>query len=245
MASDITGRQDMGGQDVDDGEDPRFLIRHRTSIIVGVVAVLVLAVIAWLTTGTVNQAPVHRVETVTIVPVQPVKPPPPPPPPPQQMIQQPKITTPEIKEANPNQPPKAAPPKPAAPASVPMGTSLKANGQANNFDLTGTPGGNGLLGGGGGGGGSRWGWYQNVMQAQLNQALHENKTTTQATFQVTARVWVDAAGLVTRVVVAPSGNPAVDDAIRNQVLVHMRFNQPPPADMPMPIVLSLTGESPL
>lgn len=150
-----------------------FAEQHRSSVRVGTIGVVVLGLAAFFMLHTAGQAPVHQAPVITMVMIQPQKPPPPPPPPPQQkMIVQPKMTVPETKPMIPNQPPKAAPPRPAAPASIPMGTSIHSNAPADAFNLTGDPGGNGLLdGGGGGGGGSRWGWYQSVMQEQVSTPL--------------------------------------------------------------------------
>jgi hypothetical protein len=188
---------------------------------------------------------VKQVENITIIAIQPPKPPPPPPPPPQEMIQQPKITAPIPKPTAPAPPTKVATPKAAAPIAPPLGTSIHSNAAPDSFNLSGNAGGDSLLGGGGGEGGSgAWSYYASQLQTRISQALHGNKTTTNATFQVTARVWVDATGLVTRVVVAPSGSPAIDAAIGNEVLAGEKFD-PPPAGMPMPIVMNLTGQQPL
>jgi protein TonB len=55
------------------------------------------------------------------------------------------------------------------------------------------------------------------------------------------RVWPDSGGRITRAqLVGSSGNPAVDQAIKNQVLTGLQL-QAPPADMPVPIVLRLTA----
>jgi TonB family protein len=60
------------------------------------------------------------------------------------------------------------------------------------------------------------------------------------------RIWADADGLITRVELSKSsGNAALDDAVENQVLRHLQLSQPPPPDMPMPIVMKLTSEQPL
>jgi periplasmic protein TonB len=224
---------------------PGFVRQHGAAFgAAAAIIILFLIALVFLLSNR-NQQPVKQVETITIVAVQLPKPPPPPPPPPE-MIQQPKITTPIAKPTEPAPPTKVATPKAAAPAAPPLGTSIHSNAAPDSFNLSGNTGGNGLLGGGGGEGGSgAWSYYASLLQGQLNQALHANKKTTNASFQVTTRVWVDATGLVTRVVVAPSGNDVIDAAIRNEVLAGMKFSAPPPAGMPMPIVISLTGQQPL
>ena len=226
------------------GKEPGFFARNRAAIIAGIAAVVVLTLVAVFFRNTATAPRVKQVETITIVPVQPPKPPPPPPPVQQQMIQQPKVTTPIPKPTQPAPPTKVAPPKSAAPAATPLGTSIKGN-SPNSFDLTGTPGGDGLLGGGGGGGSGAWAYYASLLQTQINAALQKNPRTNHASFQVNARIWLDNTGRVTRAVVAPSGNAEIDAAIQNEVFTGMRFSEPPPAGMPMPIVISLTGEQPL
>ena len=41
-----------------------------------------------------------------------------------------------------------------------------------------------------------------------------------------------------------SGDPTVDNAVENQVLLHLQL-YPPPPNTPMPVIMSLTGEQPL
>jgi protein TonB len=225
---------------------PGFVRQHGAAFAAAATLIVLLLIALVFFLSNRNQAPVRQVENITIIAVQPPKPVPPPPPPPQQMIQQPKITTPIEKPTEAAPPTKVATPKAAAPAVTPLGTSIHSNAAPDSFNLSGNTGGDGLLGGGGGEGGSgAWSYYASLLQSQLNQALHANKKTTNASFQVTARVWLDNTGFVTRVVVAPSGNDIVDAAIRNEVLAGMRFSEPPPAGMPMPIVMSLTGQPPL
>lgn len=229
------------------GRAAGFAARHRASAItLGIGAVLGLLLLYALL-HTAREPAVHQPPVITMVIIQPPKPPPPPPPLPQpKMITQPKMTVPQQKPMIPNQPPKAAPPKPAGPPAPALGTSIHNNGPADSFDLSGDTSGNGVIGGGGGGGGgSRWGYYAGTVQAQIEAALSRNPVTRNASAGLEVRIWADAGGRVTRVaLVKSSGDPAVDSAIANDVLAGMQL-QPPPADMPMPMVMSLTGQSPL
>lgn len=238
MASGFTNEDGM------DDEEDGFFVRHRISLIVGGIAVILLGIAAFFMANTARQPPVHQVETITIVPVRPPPPPPPPPPPQQQMIQQPKITMPIPKPTEPAPPTKVAPPKPAAPAATPMGTSIKGN-SPNNFDLTGNAGGDGLLDGGGGGGGGAWSYYSGQAQDRITAALEKNPGTRHATAGLQVKIWVDSNGLISRIVlIHPSGNPTVDAAIERQVLPKLPLGVPP-AGMPMPMNVSLTGQEPL
>ena len=108
------------------------------------------------------------------------------------------------------------------------------------------------IGGGGGGGGNRigsrrgsgskFGWYAAKVQSSIRDALSRNPVTRSATLSIQVRIWVDANGRVTRAqLVGSSGNPSVDQAIKNQVLNGLLLPQPPPPDLPMPINLRLTA----
>lgn len=225
-----------------------FAAEHRSSVLTGTVGAIFAGAAAFFLMHSAPQGPAPKPPpAVTMVMIRPQPPPPPPPPLPQpKTIVQPKMTTPEVKPMIPNTPPKAAPPRPAAPAQTAMGTSIHSNGPADAFNLNGTPGGNGMFDGGGGGGGSRWGYYASVVQVQIQQALQKNPVTRKASAGLAVRIWADADGVVTRVELdKSSGNRTVDEAVTNQVLRNLRLSEPPPSDMPMPIVMSLTGEPPL
>ena len=171
-------------------------------------------------------------------PPPPVTPPPPPenePPPPEEaeMIEQ------EVVQDD-EPPPEDAAPEP--PSDVDLGA--------------GSPGGSGpSIGGGGGGSGSRigsrrgsgskFGWYAAKVQSSIREALGRNPSTRSATMSLQVRVWADSNGRIIKAqLVGTSGNPAIDQSIRNQVLTGLQLPQPPPADMPMPINLRITARKP-
>jgi hypothetical protein len=114
-------------------------------------------------------------------------------------------------------------------------------------DLLGRPGGRGFIGGGGGGGGgsSRWGWYASIVQAQIEAALRANEKTRHAVMRIQVRLWSDATGRINRVqLVSSSGNSDLDAVIRDQILSGLTLREPPPKDMPMPIITRVTAQSP-
>ena len=125
-------------------------------------------------------------------------------------------------------------------------------GAGDVFGLVGRPGGNALLGSGGGNGngaggagGSRWGWYAGQVQVRVEDALRKNPHTRSAAFRVDVRIWPDTTGRITRVQLAGStGHPVVDAAIKEEVLTGLQLEEPPPADMPLPIVIRLTARRP-
>ena len=163
----------------------------------------------------------------------------------QKMIEQPKMAEPEFKEEKPVDKPKDEPAKDAKADEPPgpLALDAKAVGPGDLFNLGGRPGGNPF--GGGGGGGSRWGWYASIVQTQIEAALHANQRTRSAVMQVQIRLWADGSGRVNRVELASStGDPELDAVIRNDVLRGITIREPPPKDMPMPMVTRVIARRP-
>jgi hypothetical protein len=102
------------------------------------------------------------------------------------------------------------------------------------------PGGTGVLNGGGS---TRFGLYAAQVQSGIKEALLQNSKTRSASISgVVTRIWIDNAGRITRAqLVGTTGDPTLDSAITDKVLAGFQLQQPPPADMPMPIVLRLTA----
>ncbi len=199
----------------------------------------------YLFIGHDDMPPPRQVRELTIVNI--VPPPPPPPPqkmPEQKMIEQPKMAEQEFKEDKPLEKPKDEPVKDAKNNEPPGPLSLdaKAVGPGDLFNLGGKPGGNPY---GGGGGGSRWGWYTSIVTAQVEFALRSNPKTRRMAARIEIRLWADGSGRVNRVVVTPStGDAEMDAAIRNEVLGSLMLREPPPKDMPMPMVTRVTASRP-
>jgi TonB family protein len=126
-----------------------------------------------------------------------------------------------------------------------MGTNIEGNGP-DAFGLA-KGGGGGLIGGKGGSGkkGSKYGAYAAQVQTSVVQALRSHKKTKSASMNVTARIWLDASGRVTRATLTgSSGDSARDAAIREEILTGLQFQAPPPEGMPMPIVMRLKATRP-
>jgi outer membrane biosynthesis protein TonB len=183
--------------------------------------------------------------TMVRVQLPPPPPPPPkvlpPPPPEQKMVEQKAVTADEKPADKPkDEPPKAKDEPPA------LGTNIRGNGPGDGFGL-GSSGNGGRIGGNGSAAGaSRFGWYAGQVQSRLQQALERNPKTRKASFnRLTAKIWVDASGRITRAKVSPSsGDPAIDSAIEQEALVGQQLTEPPPAGMLMPINLRLTARRP-
>ena len=117
-----------------------------------------------------------------------------------------------------------------------------ASGPPSDFGIGGGGSGNGS---GVGGGGSRFGWYASEVVSRVTSALHENEKTRNARLKMRVRIWSDANGRISRVELSgSSGDPAVDSAIKNDVLTGLQLEEPPPADMPMPIVMQINEQRP-
>lgn len=193
-----------------------------------------------------DMPPPRLVRELTVVNIVPPPPPPPPQPMPEQkMIEQPKMAEPEFKEEKPVDKPKDEPAKDAKNDEPPGPLSLdaKAVGPGDLFNLGSKVGGNPY--GGGGGGGSRWGWYSAIVTDQATAALRANPKTRNMATQIQVRLWADASGRVTRVTISPStGDAELDAIIRDEVLGRLMLREPPPKDMPMPVVTRVTARRP-
>jgi periplasmic protein TonB len=213
-------------------------LRYGTALVViaGLFGVAVFFLV-----GHDDMPPPRQVRELTVVNIVPPPPPPPPPPPmpEQKMIEQPKMAEPELKEEKQVETPKDEPSKEAKTDLPPEKPGLDAPvGPNGSF-----PKGGG--GGGGGGGGSRWGWYASIVQVQIEAALRANSRTRNATMQVQIRLWADASGRVNRIqLVSSTGDAELDAVIRNDVLGSLVLREPPPKDMPMPMVTRVTARRP-
>ncbi len=96
------------------------------------------------------------------------------------------------------------------------------------------------------GSGTRFASYAAQVQARIKEALlQNNKTNTALIVGVLVRIWVDSMGRVTRVQLPVStANPLLDRAITNEVLTGLQLKEPPPSNMPMPIVVRVTTHRP-
>jgi protein TonB len=221
----------FSGEDEED-DKKSFFRRYRAAI--GVIVVAVIAVVFTVRMIARSGTSPRRESSLVLISL----PPPPPPPPPVQ------TAPPEAKmdeqTFQPEEKPVDEPPKP--PNEPPIGTNIKGDGSANSFGL-GNGGGNGF--GSRAGAASRFGWYAGQVQAKISEALRNNRKTHAAELSVRARIWPDATGRISRAQLTGStGDPGLDSAIQNEVLNGLQLREPPPAGMPLPIVLQLTARRP-
>jgi hypothetical protein len=234
-------------------ESPAPPPKTRQRVIIGALLAIVLAggVISYMRSGGAEperQSPSGPTIVNITLPPPPLPPPPPPPPPPPQnepppaeeeMLEQPEIVE---AEAEPDEAP-----APEAPPSD-IGTGLTGGDGSDGFGLTtgrGAGGSSRIGGTGTRGGGGRFGRYAATVQTSVAEALRSHPATRGATLSIQVRVWPDATGRITRVqLVGTTGNRATDEAIRNQVLTGHLLPEPPPAEMPRPIVMRISARKP-
>jgi outer membrane biosynthesis protein TonB len=200
---------------------------------------LVVLVLVGLVFGQVigsKHAPTGRMPDVVMI--KPLAPTPPPPPPPK--VEPPKEMVQKMVEQTPLDHPEDKPEEPKDPQPA-LTTSLTGPG-SDGFGL-----GHGNGGGGDGGRqsrGSKFGWYAGEVQRTIQEALSHNPIASHAQFVRKARIWADASGRVVRLKLAgTSADPTVDRAIE-ETINGLQLPEPPPSDMPMPIVMRLTARRP-
>ena len=221
-----------------------FIVRYRKPLIFGIVMAVGIVVISNAGSGKRESTPRPPERMVSIqLPPPPLPPPPPPlklPPPPQveqKMVEQAPVAEPEAKPDN--QPAKVDDP----PA---LGTNISGNGPSDGFGL-GNSGNAGLIGGNGKGtkANSRFGWYAGQIQTKIEEALRSNRKTRSANLRIDVRIWPDATGHITRAnLVSSTGDPAIDEAIKSEVLTGLQLKEPPPQGMPLPITIRITVRRP-
>ena len=121
---------------------------------------------------------------------------------------------------------------------------VQASGPPSDDGIGGSGNGDGN-GIGGDGGGSKYGWYAAEVQARIADALRQNAKTRDVSLKIKVRIWSDSSGRITRAEISgSSGDPAVDIAIKTEVLTGLQLQEPPPQDMPMPIVMMIREQRP-
>lgn len=222
-------------------DDRSFFEKYGIAMVVGVIVLLLASVGVGLYLFKGKIPPPHKPEEIMVKLLPPPLPPPPPPPPPsppkippppeQKMVEQPKVEKLE--------------PKPEAKVDKPPGPpGPKASGPPSDDGIGGSGSGdNGI--GGSGQSGSKYGWYASEVQARIADALRQNDKTRDVSLTIKVRVWSDSSGRIVRAELSgTSGDPTVDTAIKNEVLVGLQLQEPPPQDMPMPIVMMIREQRP-
>jgi TonB family protein len=233
-----------------------FVRGNRVGVGAGVVLIALAALgVRWIAATSKEPAP-RKVMQYAVVNLQPPPPrtPPPPPPPVQPKVEE------EPQNKRVDLDPKevmqdAPPPDPGQPAPGPLALAAEGDGPGDAFNLAGNPGGRSLLSGGGlgdgtgtgvgggGGSGSKYGWYYARVAADLEEAFRKHKRMSAASTRVELRVWTDPSGRISKVqLIRSTGDPELDAAI--QSVVGLKLREPPPRDIPMPMIARLTARRP-
>jgi len=224
---------------LDDGTDGSFWKRYCVTIVLA--AVLALGAGAWW--FFVPKADKSKKSVVTMVAIAPLPPPPQstpvptpaPTPPPVEQPEERQEAKQDFVEESVNEPEAAQDDTPQ------IGSNIQGEG-GNDFGLRGK--GSAALpsafGGSRGGGGSKYGAYAGMVQSRVGEALRNNARTRRVNGEFRVRIWVDASGRITRARLQGStGSAEADRAINEDALVGVFLPQPPPADMPMPILMQV------
>ncbi len=183
--------------------------------------------------------PKHSLQHITLI-----KPPPPPPPPPEQKPPEPVMKE-EIKLSEPTPEPMDQADEP--PPGPDLGIDAEGTGSGDGFGLVGKKGGADLISGSRGNG-NPWAWYDAILNDAVNSAFQEalsrEKALKDKTYKVVVKVWIDAGGKIGRIVlVDKTGDPKVDELLKD-VLQNLRaLREGPPADMPQPVKIRVTSRA--
>ncbi len=225
----------MNTTDLDFSEDEApegsFFKRNWLALTVGV-AVLAggtSAAIALSSKGGSGARKADNVMMVTITPPPPVVLPPPPPPPPQEE---------EMIKAEEEQE-EETPAEDNSPS-----TGIVGNGPADGFGMKAKTG-----------RGQRtllrpvspvvvWTKYANGAASRIADAMRRHHRLKHANLNVRASVWIDSTGRIIRAETQPTGDSALDAALRREVLSGMQLASPPPEGMKMPVNLQLNARRP-
>ena len=233
---------------------PRFNV---VSLAIGaLVLALLVAGVFWLNRSRPVPAP-RKVMQFTRVNLAPPPPAPKPVTPPPQQVVQPKVEeTPQLKRVEMKEfvPPEAPRPSAEPPSGGRLALATEGEGPGDAFNLVGNPGGSSLTSGGSLGDGTgtglgeddnarRFGWYYAHIAAEIEDVFRKQKRLSMASTRVELRVWADESGLIERVqLIHSTGRAELDEAI--QSVVGHRLKEPPPRDIPMPLIARFIARRP-
>lgn len=211
------------------GEEGSFLKRNWLAMLVGA-AVLIggtKAAIALSSKGGVNTKKSDPVSMVMLTPPPPVVLPPPPPPQMEEEMQ-------EVEEEKQEE----APAEDTGPS-----TAVVSNGPADAFGLK-AKGGQKRVLLGPKSTASTWTPYARGAAGRIAEAMRRHDRLKHSNMVITARIWIDSTGRVTRATTTSTGDAALDAALRNEILSGMQLSGPPPEGMKMPVNLKLSARRP-
>ncbi len=205
----------------------------------GIVLALFAAVMLglWLKDFLGSETPHRKPSLQQITLIKPPPPPPPPEKPPEPVVKE------EIKLAEPEPEPMDQADEP--PPGPDLGIDAEGTGSGDGFGLVGRKGGADLIGGSRG---NPWAWYDAIVNDAVNTAFQDALAREHAlkdkTYRVVVKVWIDADGRVSRIVVVDKTGDSTVDELINNVLRNLRaLREGPPADMPQPLKIRVTSRA--
>ena len=176
---------------------------------------------------------------------------PPPPPKIQEKPPEPKIEEKkeEIIEPEPEEPPPEAnnDTSDEPPPGNDLGVDAEGSGGGDNFGLLGKKGGRALIGGGGASLMKKYGWYANIIQSELYEAIKKildaEGGIPKGKENMRLRIQIDDTGRIQSFNIdKPANNKKINQALR-KALAAYRISEPPPDDMPrkLSIVVTTSG----
>jgi protein TonB len=171
-----------------------------------------------------------------------LKPPPPPPPPPEQKPPEPLVKE-EVKLPDPAPEPTDQADEP--PPGPDLGIDAEGTGSGDGFGLVGKKGGADLIGGSKG---NPWAWYDAILNDAVNSAFQEalarEKALKDKTYKVVVKVWINTGGKIERIALADkTGDPKVDELLKDALQNLRALREGPPADMPQPVKIRVTSRA--
>jgi periplasmic protein TonB len=215
----------------DELEEGSFLKRNWLALTVGVL-VLAGGTSAAIALSSKGGAGSRKAQDSSIVQIQlppPVVLPPPPPPPPmeEEMIQHED----EVKEEAPAE--DTAPSTGIVSNGPPDGYGMRSKGGAGKRNMIGR---RSTV--------STWAPYAGQAASRIADAMRRHNKLKHSTMSITAKVWIDGTGRITRATTQSTGDAALDAALRDDVLNGMQLSGPPPEGMKMPVNLKLSARRP-
>jgi protein TonB len=199
-----------------------FLRKHAPKLLaagLGVLALLMLYLVKnWLGGEPVKH--VSRVQQISVMP----------PPPPPKIEEKP----PEIKRET-VQEPVPQPQNDNPPPGENLGVDAEGTG-GDSFGLVGRKGGLGLLDGG------PFGSYKNGLRADMLEYLRNYRKARRTSYTIVLHLWIARDGRVERVEMkSATGVADLDATLRLALADFKKVREPPPLEMPQPVVLRLTS----
>ncbi len=219
----------------DDVEEEKSAFqKFRLPVIAGIVLVVGIGFVAKSLSGK-SSAPPPKQEMMVVQTIAQPTPPPPAPtpsPPPMEEKKQEMIVEEKVEEAVPDPTPQV---ETALKGAGNSGMVLKSGNGSGIFTNRNTVNADAL----------RRSAYAGQVKSRIQQALESNPRTRKAGMKIEIHVWPDATGRIARAKLANStGDAALDDLIRDQILTGLQISQPPPEGMPVPIRMMISARRP-